>query len=107
MALKKNDIHVIRILKELLESRYTLLDYRVFGSKSRGDDNPDSDIDIMIELAESNQTIESEISDLVFDINLANDCFISTVIFSQNELEEGPLSESPIYKTILREGVAF
>jgi uncharacterized protein len=107
MAFKKNDKHVIRILKEKLESRYALLDYRVFGSKSRGDDDPDSDIDIMIELAESNQRIESEISELVFDINLANDCFISTLIFTKNELEEGPLSESPIYKAILREGVAF
>jgi len=36
---------------------------------------------------------------------LAYDCLISVVIFSRWEVEEGPLSESPLYKRILKEGV--
>jgi uncharacterized protein len=107
MTLKENEEHAIRVLKERLTSGYSLVDFRVFGSKSRGDDTLYSDIDIMIELEESNDMIESEIYDIVYDINLANDCFISIVIFSRNEIEEGPLSESPIYKVIMREGVSF
>lgn len=85
--------------------RYRLLDFRVFGSKARGDASPDSDIDVMIEIEECSPAIESAIDDLVFEINLAHDCLISLIIFSKRELEEGSLGESPIYKAIEKEGV--
>ncbi len=85
--------------------RYRLLDFRVFGSKARGDAPPDSDIDVMIELEEYDPAIAAEIDDLVFEINLAHDCLISLIVFSKKELEEGPLSESPLFKTISKEGV--
>lgn len=106
MALKKNEENAVRTLKESLAGQYPLLDFRIFGSKIRGDDSDQSDIDVMIELPESNPEIESEIYDFVYDINLQNDCLISVVIFGKDEIEQGPLSESPIYKTIMREGVA-
>ncbi|HLP46393.1 MAG TPA: nucleotidyltransferase domain-containing protein [Candidatus Kapabacteria bacterium] len=106
MTLKKNEENAVRSLKESLAGQYSLLDFRLFGSKARGDDSDQSDIDVMIEIPESNPEIESGIYDSVFDINLKNDCLISVVIFGKDELEEGPLSESPIYKTIMKEGVA-
>jgi predicted nucleotidyltransferase len=105
MILRKNEENAIHSLKERLKNRYSLLDFRIFGSKSRGDDSVYSDIDVMIELEESNYLIESDIYDLAFDINLENDCLLSLTIFSRKELDEGPLSESPIYKTIMKEGV--
>ncbi|MBS3976418.1 MAG: nucleotidyltransferase domain-containing protein [Syntrophomonadaceae bacterium] len=79
-------------------------DLRIFGSKVRGEDTPESDIDVMIKLDECTPDIKSEIYDIVFKINLENDAFISTTIFSKKELEDGPMAESPIYKAILREG---
>lgn len=105
--LKTNEERAVRILREQIGSRYSLLDFRVFGSKVRGDDSHHSDIDVMIEVEELNPDIESEIYDIVFDINLKNDCFISLIIFTREEIEEGPLSESPIYKVIMREGVSI
>lgn len=105
IKLKENEKRAIFRLKEALKERYALLDFRLFGSKARGEDTTDSDIDIMIELEEYTPQIESEIDDLVFEINLSLDCFISTVIFGKKELEEGPLGESPIYRVIAREGI--
>lgn len=107
MALTKTEKNAVRIFKELLADRYPLLDARIFGSKIRGDDTAQSDIDLMIELAEVTPEIESEIYDMAFDVNLENDCFISVVIFSKNEIETGPMSQSPIYKTIMKEGVSI
>jgi predicted nucleotidyltransferase len=92
-------------LRRIVGARYQLIDFCIFGSKARGDASPDSDIDIMLELAENTPEIESAIDDIVFEINLAHDCFISTVIFSKKELDDGPMSESPLYKVIEREGV--
>ena len=107
LALKKNEEKAIRILKEVLSERFNIIDLRIFGSKVRGEDTLESDIDVMIEIDESNPDIRSQIYDIVFDINLANDTFISTTIFSRKEIEDGPMSESPIYKVIQREGVSI
>ena len=107
MALKRNEEITLKALKERLISRYSILDFRIFGSKIRGEDTPQSDIDVMIKISESNPGIESEIYDIVFDVNLEYGCFISVIIFSNEEIEKGPMSESPIYKTIIREGVTL
>jgi predicted nucleotidyltransferase len=107
MTLRKNEENAVRDLKERLARKYPLLDFRVFGSKVRGDDTSQSDIDVMVKIPELDPVIESEIYDIVFDVNLSNDCFISAIIFGQDEIEEGPMSESPIYKTIMKEGVTF
>jgi hypothetical protein len=48
---------------------------------------------------------ESEIDDLIFDINLKFDCLISALLFKREELETGALADSPIYKKIQKEGV--
>lgn len=103
--LKKNELTAIESLKKELSSRFNLVDLRIFGSKVRGEDTPESDIDVFIEIDNINSDIESEIDDIVYKINLENDTFISTIIFGRKEIEEGPMSESPIYKVILKEGV--
>ncbi len=96
LKLKDNEALALKSLKEALLQKYDVLDFRVFGSKIKGLDTPDSDIDVMIELAEYDSSIASEIDDIIFEINLAHDAFISAVIFGKKEIEEGPLSESPI-----------
>lgn len=105
ISLKSNEEAAIRSLKEELSKRFNLIALRLFGSKARGEETPESDIVIMIEVDESNPDIESQIDDIIFRINLENDTFISATIFSKRELEEGPMSESPIYKVIRKEGV--
>jgi len=92
-------------LKRVLQERYGVRSVMVYGSKARGDDSPDSDIDVMIVLDDHTPEAEAAIDELVYDINLAHDCLISVVIFGSQELEEGPLGESPLYKRVLAEGI--
>ncbi len=60
----------------------------------------------MIVLEVCSPIVESEIDDLIFNINLQYDCFITALFFSQVELDTGALSKSPVYKKILQEGVS-
>ena len=92
-------------LKKILRERYNVTSVLVYGSKARGDDSPDSDIDVMIVLDDYTPRIEAAVDEMVYDINLDHDCLISVVIFGRRELEEGPMAESPLYKRILAEGV--
>ena len=105
MELSTNENKALRALKETLVEKYSILDFRIFGSKAKGTDVKGSDIDIMIVLEDHLPAVESEIDDLIFDVNLKYDCLISALYFGRNELEFGPLAESPIYKKIMQEGV--
>jgi len=107
MPLSSNENKALRAFKKILSEKYSILDFRIYGSKAKGSDVQDSDIDIMIVLEDHSPAIESEIDDLIFDVNLKYDCFISALYFGRNELEFGPLAESPIYKKIMREGVSL
>lgn len=103
--LNENEEKAIKALENALSKKFGLLDLRLFGSKARGESHSESDIDVMIEIADSNSEIEAQISEIIFKINLQNDSFISAVIFSRRELQEGPLGESPLYKIVQKEGV--
>lgn len=105
IKLTDNERDAVLRFKEILTIKYNILDFFIFGSKARGDASPESDIDIMIEVEDYRPEIVSEMRNIAFEINLEYDCFITTTIFSRKELEEGPLSESPLYKTIEKEGI--
>ena len=107
MGLLPNEEKALKELKITLAENFQLLDFRIFGSKVKGTDVQDSDLDVMIVLEEHSPTIESRIDDLIFDINLQYDCFIKAIFFTRKELEVGPLSESPIYKKIMIEGISL
>jgi len=105
MALSEIEKKAIKELHTKLSDWYTLSDFRIYGSKAAGTDAPGSDIDIMVVLENTSSEIESQIDDIIFDINLKYECLISVIFFSEAELEEGPFGESPIYKKAMAEGI--
>jgi predicted nucleotidyltransferase len=105
MKLAENEERALKRLRGELFARYPIIDFRLYGLKARGEGRQDSDLDIMIELPDYNPAIIAEIDDIVYQINLEHDVFITALMFGKDELEEGPMSESPIYKVIQREGV--
>lgn len=104
MGISKNERLALKELQSKLSEKYSLVDLKLYGSKAIGTDVSGSDLDVMIVLEDCSPAIESEIDDLVFDINLRYDCFITALFFNRVELDTGSLSESPIYKKILQEG---
>jgi predicted nucleotidyltransferase len=105
MSILQNEKKALNELRTKLVISYNLVDFKLYGSKARGTDVPGSDLDVMIELEDLSPAIESEIDDLIFEINLKYDCFITALFFSRAEIDTGSLSESPIYKKILHEGI--
>ena len=105
--LKPNEINALNDLKMTLNQQFQLVDFRLFGSKARGTADYDSDIDVMIELEELTPIYSEKVFDSIYDVNLRNNVFISAVLFGRKEFEEGPMSESPIFKSIERDGVCL
>lgn len=105
ITLRENERQALVELKEALSRRFGPVDVRLYGSAARGQSAIDSDLDVMVILEKRSSADEAAIDDIVFRINLGHACLISTVIFDRGEIEDGPMSESPLYKNVIREGV--
>jgi predicted nucleotidyltransferase len=91
----------------LLRANYPVKSIVLFGSKSRGDDDPESDIDLLV-LTTRLLTREErhEISDLLFPIQLRHDVVISPLIVHAEEWESGLISVLPIHAEVTEQGVS-
>jgi len=106
MAMLDRDISVARELKERLAGVVTLVDFKVFGSRARGDADEYSDLDIFLEVETLDKEQKDQISEIAWEVGYNNDCMhISPLIFTRYELEESPLRISSIVQVIAEEGV--
>ncbi len=100
------DYTVARDLKLRLASAVSLVDFRVFGSRARGDADEYSDMDVFIEVDQLDRGLKERIMDISWEVGFENFMVIAPLIFSRDELENSPLRSSPIVKAITAEGVA-
>ena len=105
--LKNKEIKALLELKNILYQKFPIVEFKLFGSKAKNKSTKESDIDVMIELEKYNIEIEKEIDRIIFEINLKYNVLISALIMDRNEIENGPMSESPIYKVIQKEGISI
>ena len=91
----------VRILNKLTPVEKIIL----FGSKSRGDFDKDSDIDLLlITTVQLSWKDEKAIVDTLFDIGLQYDVIFSPLFVSIDEWEKGMFTSFPIYQEIVRDG---
>jgi predicted nucleotidyltransferase len=101
-----NDYTIARDLKLRLASAVSLVDFRVFGSRARGEADEYSDMDVFIEVDQLDRGLKERIMDISWEVGFENFMVIAPLIFSRDELENSPLRSSPIVKAITAEGVA-
>ncbi len=82
-----------------------LLDFRVFGSRARGNADEYSDMDVFIEVETINKQLKERIEHIAWEIGFEHLLHISPIIFTRYELEDSPLRASPIVSNINEEGV--
>jgi len=101
----ENDYKIAKELKERLSKIVRLVDFRVFGSRARGDKDEYSDMDIFIEVEYLDKQLKKQIRDITWEIGFENSTYISPLIFTRYEIEDSPLRASPIVQSITEEGV--
>ncbi|TAN43533.1 MAG: nucleotidyltransferase domain-containing protein [Nitrospirae bacterium] len=104
--MQKKDLEIAEILKARLAGIMELVDFRVFGSRARGDADEYSDLDVFIEVPSLDKDIKEKISEIVWEVGFENFMVISPLIFTKDEIENSPLRVSPIVKNIVAEGIA-
>jgi predicted nucleotidyltransferase len=107
IALRDDDrTAIVKATREIREATEVVA-IVLFGSKARGDDGPESDIDILVVTRQRLTRSERHgIVDRLFPIQLDHDVVLSPLFVSAEEWESGPISLLPIRLEIDEHGVA-
>jgi uncharacterized protein len=107
VELSDHDWLAIQQLGERLavELGNNLLDLMLFGSRARGDESPDSDIDVLVLLSKSNWPIEHRVLTIASRLSLELDVIFNPYIVSQERWEWMQQVQHPLYHSITSEGV--
>lgn len=105
--LSESDKEIALEFKTRIEKIIPILDFRVFGSRARGDASDDSDLDVFIKVENITPKQRHYISEIASDIGFERDRIITTLVATYQHLVEGPLGADPIMQNIEKEGVAL
>lgn len=103
--LTENDARIARELKRRLTEVVNLVDFKVFGSRARGDADEYSDMDVFIKVESIDKETKEKIHHVAWEVGFENFIHISTLLFTRYELEETPVRSSPIVINIAEEGI--
>jgi uncharacterized protein len=101
------DRRAIEEASGLLRERYPIERIVLYGSKAKGTDTSESDIDLLlVTTVPLSWRDRDAITEALFDIQLAHDVVISTLVVPRSEWIDGVYAVLPIHAEIERHGVA-
>jgi predicted nucleotidyltransferase len=104
--LSPNDARIVRRLKHRIQAIASVKRLVVYGSRARGDDLEESDLDVFIELEALTPQLRKQISDLAWEIGFEEDVVISTFVATSQAITDSALAANPILIAIRSEGIA-
>jgi len=95
----------VRII-EAIRKKDSGAEVYLFGSRARGDNQPDSDWDILILVDDEKVTLDTEdkFIDELYDLELESGQIITSFIYPK-EYWKQYLMYSPLYRNVIREGI--
>ena len=105
--MEKKDYLIAKELKRKLSEVVKVVDLIVFGSRSRGDHDEYSNMDVSIEVESVDRGLKEKIADIAWEVGFENFMVISPLVFTTDEIRNSPLRSSPILKSIAEGGRAW
>ena len=104
-GLSASDLRVVRELKTHLMEDVPLHRLIVFGSRARGDADPESDLDVLVELDHADLRARKLVTENTWEVSLRNSMVITPVTVDRREWETGVQKSSLLARAITMEGV--
>jgi predicted nucleotidyltransferase len=104
--MQKKQLRVLQEFAEKVRGVYPKALVWAFGSYVRGTATAESDLDICVVIPQMRPDDRLAISDMAWEVGFAHDLHLSTVVISEKDFEQGPISASPLLETIRSEGLA-
>ena len=77
----------------------------LFGSRARGEAEPDSDIDVMVVVSEETGELSKVLLDIAYDLSCERGCWLVPAICPEKEVEGPPGKYDPFYRNVRKEGI--
>jgi DNA polymerase sigma len=101
-----NDRNIANKLKQLLQQRVKLHQVILFGSRARGDAEPDSDMDVLVVLDEPRtQEAGEAVSNCAWEVGFDSGVVVVPIVVSRSDWENGPERASLLAIAVREEGV--
>ena len=105
IRLRQNDQRALEAASKILRERFPVARLVLFGSKARGDDEEDSDIDLLILVdAEVDMSLRRRIREALYALQREMNVSFGEMIVAVKEWDEGIYQAMPIRIEIDREG---
>lgn len=79
----------------------------LFGSKARGDDRPDSDIDVLVIVKDETWPVKSAILRVGARLSLEYDLLFNLVVISEERWQRMEQIKYPLFLQVVQDGLAF
>lgn len=96
-----------RFKRSLLERDVPLHSVTLFGSRARGDADPDSDYDVLVIVEQLNRSIQATISRCAWEVGFEDCLLIVPVVVTKEEIEQTPFRSSLLMQAIREEGITL
>lgn len=92
--------------RDAIRANYPTAGVVVYGSQARGQAGPESDMDLLILLNEDVTPAKKRIiRDIIYEIGLAQDLVISSIVRSYDAWNSPISQATPLYRIISQEGI--
>lgn len=103
--MNKLDLEITRRFAKILKEKLGSVDIILYGSRARGENTMDSDVDICVIVEKLDKETRNNVFNIAWEVSFEEEKVIVPLIFGRKEWEDSPILESPIYKNIQKEGI--
>lgn len=104
--MSKIETRILRRLRALLLKRVVVDRLILFGSRARGDADPDSDMDVLVVVSgPADDEVRDYISTCAWEAGYRDGILVVPVVFTRDEWEGGPERNSLLARAVALEGV--